>query len=102
MSSPSRGRASSANVNFSTVEGFVKDRQGTRVINKILLANNGIAAVKAIRSIRQWSYRTFGDEKAVTFVAMYTPDDLAARASRHPLGPASPLCPVSIARDVAR
>ena len=43
------------------------------------IERNAIAAVKAIRSIRQWSYQTFNDEKAVTFVAMYTPDDLAAR-----------------------
>lgn len=35
---------------------------GTTVINKVLIANNGIAAVKFIRSIRIWSYEMFGNE----------------------------------------
>jgi len=51
--------------NYSTIEEFVSDRQGGKVISKILIANNGIAAVKAIRSIRRWSYETFGDERMV-------------------------------------
>jgi acetyl-CoA carboxylase / biotin carboxylase 1 len=74
----------------------------------VLIANNGIAAVKEIRSIRKWylsiqttyvdgfssvdssdvqlltffcrAYETFGDEKAVQFVVMATPDDLKVNA----------------------
>jgi biotin carboxylase/acetyl-CoA carboxylase carboxyltransferase component/biotin carboxyl carrier protein len=53
---------------------------GRRPIRKVLIANNGIAAVKAIRSIRRWSYETFGDEHAVEFVAMATPEDVTANA----------------------
>jgi len=34
-------------------------------VRKILIANNGIAAVKAIRSIRRWAYDTFGNEREV-------------------------------------
>ena len=34
---------------------------GTIVINKVLIANNGIAAVKCIRSIRRWSYEMFNN-----------------------------------------
>jgi len=41
-----------------------------------LVANNGIAAVKCIRSMRQWAYEMFGNDKAVKFVAMVTPEDL--------------------------
>ena len=73
-----RGRVGSID-SFDTVDGFVQDRGGTKVIKKVLLANNGIAAVKIMRSIRQWAYQTFNNEKAVQFVSMYTPDDLAVR-----------------------
>ena len=48
--------------------------------SQILIANNGIGAVKAIRSIRRWSYETFGSEKACEFVVMATPDDIGASA----------------------
>ncbi|UJR23581.1 hypothetical protein I4U23_026570 [Adineta vaga] len=53
---------------------------GSRVINKILIANNGIAAVKCMRSIRRWSYEMFRQENAIKFVAMVTPEDMKANA----------------------
>ena len=49
---------------------------GKRVIEKVLIANNGIGAVKFIRSVRRWSYEMFNNERAVTFHAMVTPEDL--------------------------
>ncbi|KAJ8902947.1 hypothetical protein NDN08_006265 [Rhodosorus marinus] len=61
-------------------EKYVTDRGGKRVIRKILIANNGIAAVKAIRSIRRWSYEEFADERLVSFTVMATPEDVAANA----------------------
>nr|APH81346.1 ACC [Paracyclopina nana] len=64
----------------ATPEEFVNKFGGKRVINKILIANNGIAAVKCIRSIRRWSYETFLNERAVKFVVMVTPEDLKANA----------------------
>jgi acetyl-CoA carboxylase/biotin carboxylase 1 len=36
--------------------------------------------VKEIRSIRQWSYETFGTERAVEFTVMATPEDLKVNA----------------------
>lgn len=54
--------------------------RGKRAINKLLIANNGIAAVKAIRSIRKWSYETFENDRIVNIVVMATPEDLAANA----------------------
>lgn len=45
-----------------------------------MIANNGIAAVKCMRSIRRWAYETFRSEKIIHFVAMVTPEDLAANA----------------------
>jgi len=53
---------------------------GVRPISKILIANNGIGAVKAIRSIRRWAFEVLADENAVQFVVMATPEDLRANA----------------------
>ncbi|QLG70770.1 hypothetical protein HG535_0A07120 [Zygotorulaspora mrakii] len=64
----------------SPLKNFVKSHGGHTVISKVLIANNGIAAVKEIRSVRKWAYETFGNERAVQFVAMATPDDLEANA----------------------
>ena len=62
------------------LEAFVRRRNGTKVIKRILIANNGIAAVKEIRSIRRWCYETFRNERAIQFIAMATPEDLKANA----------------------
>ncbi|KAI6126082.1 acetyl-CoA carboxylase [Pisolithus croceorrhizus] len=59
---------------------FVQSHGGHTVITKVLIANKGIAAVKEIRSIRQWSYETFGTERAVEFTVMATPEDLKVNA----------------------
>jgi len=59
---------------------FVLSREGHHVVRSILIANNGIAAVKAIRSIRKWAYQTFGDERIIQFVVMATPEDLRVNA----------------------
>ena len=57
------GGNSVLNAEPSKVRDFVRAHQGHTVISKILIANNGIAAVKEIRSVRKWAYETFGDEK---------------------------------------
>ncbi|EEB90723.1 hypothetical protein MPER_11032 [Moniliophthora perniciosa FA553] len=58
-----------------TVTDFVKNSGGHTVITKA-----SIAAVKEIRSIRQWSYETFGTERAIEFTVMATPEDLKVNA----------------------
>ena len=66
---------------FKSVQEFVTFSAGTHAIRKILIANNGIGATKAIRSIRRWyevftlfpicvmillrSFETFGNERMV-------------------------------------
>lgn len=62
------------------VEQFVQKMGGKRVLQRILIANNGMAATKAIISMRQWAYNVLGDERAIEFVAMATRDDLNANA----------------------
>lgn len=46
----------------------------------MLIANNGIAAVKCMRSVRRWAYEMFRNERAIRFVVMVTPEDLKANA----------------------
>ncbi|KAI4228452.1 MAG: hypothetical protein L6R36_001643 [Xanthoria steineri] len=64
----------------SSVKDFVANHDGHSVISNVLIANNGIAAVKEIRSVRKWAYETFGDERAIQFTVMATPEDLGANA----------------------
>jgi acetyl-CoA carboxylase/biotin carboxylase 1 len=62
------------------VTDFVRKQGGHTVITKVLICNNGIAAVKEIRSVRKWAYETFGDERAIEFTVMATPEDLKINA----------------------
>jgi len=59
---------------------YVEKHGGNRPIRKVLIANNGMAATKSILSMRKWAYFELGDENAVQFVAMATPEDLKANA----------------------
>jgi len=63
-----------------SLEEYVKSRGGKRVLRRILIANNGMAATKAIMSMRQWAFLELGDAKALEFIAMASKDDLEANA----------------------
>lgn len=65
---------------ISAVDDFCRSLGGKRPIHSILIANNGMAAVKFIRSVRTWAYETFGSEKAILLVAMATPEDMRINA----------------------
>lgn len=65
---------------MSEVDEFCRSLGGKKPIHSILIANNGMAAVKFIRSIRTWAYETFGTEKAILLVAMATPEDMRINA----------------------
>ena len=62
------------------IETFLGLQADVSVSPQVLIANNGIAAVKEIRSVRKWAYETFGDERAIQFTVMATPEDLQANA----------------------
>ncbi|AQK65793.1 Acetyl-CoA carboxylase 1 [Zea mays] len=64
----------------SEVDEFCKALGGNSPIHSVLVANNGMAAVKFMRSIRIWALETFGTEKAILLVAMATPEDLKINA----------------------
>lgn len=59
---------------------YVHQCCGRRAVTKVLLCTNGLAAVKCMRSIRSWAYKTVGNERAVTFIALATENDLNANA----------------------
>lgn len=65
---------------ISEVDTFCHALGGKRPIHSILIANNGMAAVKFMRSVRTWAYETFGTEKAILLVAMATPEDMRINA----------------------
>ncbi|KAH9617543.1 hypothetical protein KSS87_000856 [Heliosperma pusillum] len=76
----SGGNSAGIVTNLSTVDEFCYMLGGKRPIHSILIANNGMAAVKFIRSIRTWAYETFGSEKAISLIAMATPEDMRINA----------------------
>jgi hypothetical protein len=73
-------RATTTAKEFLSPEEFVQKCNGKRVIKTVLIANNGIAAVKCMRSIRRWCYEMFKNERAIKFAVMTTPEDLKANA----------------------
>jgi len=49
-------------------------------LRSVLVANNGLAAVKFMRSIRSWAFQTFDSSRAIALVAMATPEDIRINA----------------------
>jgi len=74
--------SSTTHKRYPNVAAYVNELGGSKahIIEKVLIANNGVAAVKAIRSMRKWAYDVFGNEKAIQFVVMATPEDLRSNA----------------------
>jgi acetyl-CoA carboxylase/biotin carboxylase 1 len=64
--------------NKPTMEEYVKAHDGIRCIKRILIANNGMAATKAIMSMRQWAFLELGSASVLHFVAMASKNDLDA------------------------
>ena len=61
-------------------EAWVRQCGGTRVIRRLLVANNGMAAAKFIMSIRSFLFQNFGDDQPIHIIAMATPEDMKASA----------------------
>jgi acetyl-CoA carboxylase/biotin carboxylase 1 len=59
---------------------MVEKMGGDKPVHSVLVANNGLAAVKFIRSVRNWAFKRFGDERVVNLIAMATPEDMMADA----------------------
>lgn len=65
---------------FKSLAELYKGLGATKSITRLLVANNGLAAVKGIESIKAWLYEHVGDPEAIHHVVMATPEDLAANA----------------------
>ena len=70
----------STSMKWDSLEEYVNKHGGSRVISRILIANNGIAAVKCMQSMRRWEYGELGIQNALCFVCMATPEDIKANA----------------------
>ncbi|KAG2445384.1 hypothetical protein HXX76_000006 [Chlamydomonas incerta] len=62
------------------LEQYVQELGGDRPIYSVLVANNGLAAVKFMRSVRSWASQALGNARAVSLVALATPDDMRINA----------------------
>ena len=62
------------------VSSLLKRLGGTKPITSVLISNNGLAAVKFIRSVRRFALKNFGDERVISLVAMATPEDMRVGA----------------------
>ena len=62
------------------VDTLVVEMGGDRAINSVLVANNGLGAVKFMRSIRSWANQMFGNARTIALVAMATPEDIRINA----------------------
>uniref|UniRef100_A0A7E4WC75 Acetyl-CoA carboxylase n=2 Tax=Panagrellus redivivus TaxID=6233 RepID=A0A7E4WC75_PANRE len=64
----------------SFVEHFCEDPSKARCINKVLVATNGIAAVKCILSIRKSLMQLFKDDRIIKFVCLTTEQEIQSKA----------------------
>lgn len=48
----------------AALDARVAELGGDRPIHSVLVANNGLAATKFMRSVRSWAYKNFGSERA--------------------------------------
>ncbi|KPA74560.1 putative mitochondrial acetyl-CoA carboxylase [Leptomonas pyrrhocoris] len=71
---------SPAGFKYDSLQQLCSSLGAKKPIKRLLIANNGLAAVKGIDSIRSWTYEHMGDSEAVQFIVMATPEDLKANA----------------------
>lgn len=76
LNEPHNGKHAS----LSKVVEFCMALGGKTPIHSVLVANNGMAAAKFMRSVRTWANDTFGSEKAIQLIAMATPEDMRINA----------------------
>eukprot|EP01053_Blabericola_migrator_P005073 Blabericola_migrator_1__5072@NODE_2626_length_2518_cov_123_629947_g1646_i0_p1_GENE_NODE_2626_length_2518_cov_123_629947_g1646_i0NODE_2626_length_2518_cov_123_629947_g1646_i0_p1_ORF_typecomplete_len586_score66_20CPSase_L_D2/PF02786_17/9_9e58Biotin_carb_C/PF02785_19/2_5e23Biotin_carb_N/PF00289_22/3_4e21ATPgrasp_3/PF02655_14/6_5e03ATPgrasp_3/PF02655_14/1_5e15ATPgrasp_Ter/PF15632_6/1_5e09ATPgrasp/PF02222_22/3_8e09Dala_Dala_lig_C/PF07478_13/1_6e08ATPgrasp_4/PF13535_6/4_5e07ATPgrasp_4/PF13535_6/8_1e03 len=62
------------------IEVFCHEHGGSKPIYRLLIANNGNAATKAINSLRQWCLKDFQNERVLTICGMATQEDKTCNA----------------------
>ena len=66
----------------SFVDYFVEDPSKGHAIKKVLIATNGIAAVKCITSIRRLLMQVFKDDRIVKFICLTTQQEVESQAGK--------------------
>ncbi|CRG94893.1 biotin carboxylase subunit of acetyl CoA carboxylase, putative [Plasmodium gallinaceum] len=54
---------------------FLKNKND-KIIKKLLIANNGMAALKCILSLKEWLFKNFYDENLIKIIVLATEDDI--------------------------
>lgn len=65
---------------YDSIAEYCAQNGRGKPFRRLLIANNGNAAMKAIKSIRAWCLKTFSNDKAIEIVGMATIDDEMANA----------------------
>ncbi|EUD69224.1 biotin carboxylase subunit-acetyl CoA carboxylase [Plasmodium inui San Antonio 1] len=58
---------------------FLKYKNG-KIIKKLLIANNGMAATKCILSIKEWLFKSFSEENLMQIIVLATEEDISSNA----------------------
>ncbi|SCP05586.1 biotin carboxylase subunit of acetyl CoA carboxylase, putative [Plasmodium ovale] len=58
---------------------FLK-KKNEKIVKKLLIANNGMAALKCILSLKEWLFKRFYDEDLIKIIVLATQDDIESNA----------------------
>ncbi|KOB88398.1 hypothetical protein PFDG_02111 [Plasmodium falciparum Dd2] len=56
------------------------EKKNEKIIRKLLIANNGMAALKCILSLKDWLFKKFYDENLIKIIVMATDEDIKSNA----------------------
>ncbi|CRH01228.1 biotin carboxylase subunit of acetyl CoA carboxylase, putative [Plasmodium relictum] len=56
------------------------NNKNDKIIKKLLIANNGMAALKCILSLKEWLFKNFYDENLIKIIVLATEDDIKSNA----------------------
>nr|XP_027200382.1 acetyl-CoA carboxylase-like [Dermatophagoides pteronyssinus] len=60
---------------YASLDEFLQANGAKRKIKRVLIANNGNAAIKFAMSVRQWCLETFNNAHEIELVGLVTPED---------------------------
>nr|XP_027202841.1 acetyl-CoA carboxylase-like [Dermatophagoides pteronyssinus] len=65
---------------YASIEEFAKQNNTNTIIKRILIANNGNAALKFAKSIKEWCLQVFNNENEIELVGLVTCEDESGSA----------------------
>ncbi|CAL2038637.1 unnamed protein product [Caenorhabditis brenneri] len=70
------GEENGSDPTMNRIDEFVRKLEKGKSIKRVLIANNGLAAMKCLISIRQWLHYQFDTSSIVSFVCIATEDEM--------------------------